>query len=79
MLAFTIRKIVYNIPIYLTIVLIMMALLRVRDPVTSQMGKNFTQQDLEAKRVELGLEKPFLVQYTELLTSIFTFDFSRVG
>ena len=77
MFAFTIRKILYNIPIYLTIVLIVMALLRVRDPVASQMGKNFTQQDLEAKRVELGLEKPFFVQYKDLLISIFSFDFTR--
>lgn len=77
MFAFTIRKIVYNIPIYLAVVLLMMALLRIRDPVAGQMGKNATAQDFAAKRVELGLDKPLLSQYVSLLGSIFTFDFSR--
>ena len=44
MLAFTIRKIVYNIPIYLAVVLLMMMLLRVRDPVAGQLGKNASHE-----------------------------------
>jgi len=77
MLAFTIRKIVYNIPIYLAVVLIMMGLLRMRDPVAGKLGKNATQEDYVAKKAELGLDKPFLTQYGNLLWSIVTCNFDR--
>ena len=50
MLAYTIRKIVYNIPIYLAVVLLMMMLLRVRDPVAGQLGKNASAEEYAAKK-----------------------------
>ena len=77
MLAFTIRKIVYNIPIYFAVVAIMMGLLRMRDPVAGKLGKNATKEDYNAKKHELGLDQPFHKQYTNLLGSIFTLSFDR--
>ena len=77
MLAYTIRKIVYNIPIYLAVVLLMMLLLRVRDPVAGQLGKNASAEEYAAKKVELGLDRPIWEQYGNLLWSMATLDFTR--
>lgn len=77
MWAFVIRKLVYNIPVYLAIVFLLMVLLRQRDPVAGMLGKNTTEEDYQAKRDELGLNDPFFDQYTKLLKSIFTLDFSQ--
>jgi len=77
MWAFIIRKLVYNIPVYLAIVMLLMILLRQRDPVAGMLGKNATKQDYINKRAELELDKPFLAQYGKLIWSIVTLDFSQ--
>lgn len=77
MWAFIIRRLVYNIPVYLAIVLLVMALLHAKDPVPGLLGKNATQEDYDAKREELGLDKPFLVQYFTLLKEICTLNFQQ--
>ena len=77
MWAFIIRKLVYNIPVYLAIIMLLMVLLRQRDPVAGMLGKNATEQDYINKRAELGLDVPFFVQYGNLIKSIVTLDFSQ--
>ena len=77
MWAFIIRRIVYNIPVYLAIVFLVMALLRVRDPIAGQLGKNATEQDYQNLRESRGLHEPFLVQYFKQLKSIATLNFER--
>ena len=77
MWAYIIRRIVYNIPVYLAIVLLVMALLRVRDPIAGQLGKNPTEQDIQELREQRGLDKPFLTQYFLQLKSIATMNFTR--
>ena len=77
MWAFIIRKLIYNIPVYLATVLLMMLLLRVQNPVASQLGKNATKQDYIAKEKELGLDKPFFSQYMLVLKEVFTWNFDR--
>ncbi len=77
MLAFIIRKIVYNIPIYLAVIMLMMGLLRLRDPVAGQLGKNATAEAYEAKKKELGLDQPFLVQYATALRSLLFLGYDR--
>ena len=77
MRAFIIRRIVYNIPVYLAIVFLVMALLRVRDPIAGQLGKNATVQDYQNLRESRGLHEPFLVQYFKQLKSIATLNFER--
>ena len=71
MWAYIFRKLIYNVPVYLTIVLLVMAALRVHDPVYSYLGKNAKPEDIVKYRELVGLDQPFLVQYTRFLT---TFD-----
>jgi len=74
---YIIRRVLYNIPVFLAIVLLVMVLLRNQDPVPGLLGKNATQEEYESKRHELGLDRSLLVQYRALLTEIATFDFDR--
>lgn len=76
MLSYVIRRILYNIPIYLVIVLVVMAMLRINDPVTAYLSKNPTEQERKLKTEELGLDRPFVVQYFIMLKSIASFDYS---
>ncbi len=71
MWAYIFRKLVYNVPVYLTIVLLVMAALRVHDPVYSFLGKNANPDDVIRYREKVGLDQPFWVQYARFLT---TFD-----
>ena len=64
MWAYIFRKLIYNVPVYLTIVLLVMAALRVHDPVYSYLGKNAKPEDIVKYRELVGLDQPFLVQYT---------------
>jgi len=77
MWAYIIRRVIYNIPVFLAIVLLVMLLLRVRDPVPGMMGKQATIEDIESKREELGLNRPFVAQYATLISQIVRFDFSQ--
>lgn len=71
MFAYTIRKLAYNIPVFLTIILLVMQALRVNDPVYGFLGKNAKEEDVQKKREQIGLDKPFIQQYAKFLT---TFD-----
>ena len=69
MWAYIFRKLVYNIPVYLAIILFVMAALRVRDPVHGYLGKNPKPEDLVKYKEKVGLDKPFVVQYAKFLCS----------
>jgi len=66
------RKLLYNIPVYLGIILFLMLALRVNDPAYAFLGKNASATDLEDIRARLGLDQPFWRQYVDVLS----FDFS---
>lgn len=70
MWSYVFRRILYNIPIFLGIIMLLMVLLRVNDPVYAQLSKNATQQQIDLKRAELGIDRPLLVQYVEFLLPI---------
>ncbi len=75
MWSYVVRRTLYNIPIFLGIILVLMLLLRVNDPVYAFLGKNPTAEQIELKRAELGVDRPFLAQYAEFLLPIeFTDD-----
>lgn len=76
MWSYVVRRVLYNIPIYLVIVFVVMAMLRINDPVAAYLSKNPTAQERKLKEQELGLDRPFAVQYVAMLKSIATFDFS---
>lgn len=60
MWAYVLRKLLYNIPVYLGIILIVMAALRVNDPVYGFLGKRPTLEQYLAFQKKAGLDKPFL-------------------
>ncbi|MFT7669935.1 MAG: peptide/nickel transport system permease protein [Planctomycetota bacterium] len=70
------RKLLYNIPVYLGIILLLMLALRVNDPVSAFLGKNQTPQDVIDLKAQLGLDRPFIQQYFSLLWDICRLDFS---
>lgn len=77
MWAFIIRRLVYNIPVFLAIVLMVMSILSFRDPVPGMMGKNASPEEIEAKRHELGLDQPLYQRYFKLIKEMVRFDFSQ--
>ena len=44
---YVVRKLLWNIPVYLGILLVVMLALRVNDPVWARLGKNATQEQYE--------------------------------
>lgn len=78
MWSFIARKVIYFIPVYLGIVLLVMGLLRVsKDPVYSYLGKNASQEQIDRMRQSMGLDDPFVVQYAKYLGRVVTLDFSE--
>ncbi|MCB9913857.1 MAG: ABC transporter permease [Planctomycetes bacterium] len=74
MWSYTARRLLYNVPVYLGIVLLLMAALRINDPAYAHLGKNARPEDLEEIRQKLGLDRPFLEQYWALLRDVFTLN-----
>ena len=77
MWTYVIRRLIYNIPVFLTIVIIVMVMLRVGDPVRDHLSKRPSDEERALKEKELGLDRPFLVQYGSFLAEFVTLDFSR--
>ncbi|MCC6322224.1 MAG: ABC transporter permease [Phycisphaerales bacterium] len=75
MWAYVLRRLLYSIPIYLGIILFVMAALRVNDPVYAYLGKHASREQIDQKRKTMGLDQPFLVQYGKFLGQVFTLDF----
>lgn len=60
MWAYVLRRILYNIPVYMGVILFLMILLRLTDPVTAYLGKFPTYDQYIGKRTDFGLHKPLL-------------------
>jgi len=71
-LNYIIRRTLYNIPVFLAIIFVVMAALRVNDPVSAQLSKNPSPEEIALKRAEFGLDKPFVIQYTDFLLELAT-------
>ena len=76
MWAFIARRLLYNVPVYLGIIMLVMAALRVNDPVWAFLGKNATQEEYDAFAKNAGLDKPFAAQYLFFVRDIALLDFS---
>jgi len=72
---YVVRRLLYNIPVYLGIILLVMLALRVNDPVTAYLGKNATQEQYDAIKNNFGLDRPFVEQYASTVWNIVTLDF----
>ncbi len=79
MLKYSLRRILYMIPILFGVTLICFLLFNVAggDPAAQAAGKYATAEQIEAIRAELGLNKPLVFQYLDYLRQIITFDFGR--
>ncbi len=77
MWAYVTRRVLYNIPVYLSIILLVMLALRVNDPVYQYLGKNASQEEIEQKRSAMGLDRPFSQQYVSFVAQIFTLSFRQ--
>lgn len=75
MLPYIARRLLVSIPIYLGIILIVMAALRVTDPVSAYLGRNASPDQIAAKRAAMGLDEPFAVQYARFVARVVTLDF----
>jgi peptide/nickel transport system permease protein len=60
MWAYILRRLLYNIPVYLGIILLLMALLRVNNPVYAYLGKSPSDAQIAALTQQMGLDRPFL-------------------
>lgn len=77
MWAYIFRKLLYNIPVYLGILFLTMGALRVRDPVAGYLGKNASQEQIDALTEQMGLDRPIIVQYGKFIWRLVRFDFSE--
>ncbi|MAV91001.1 MAG: peptide ABC transporter permease [Bdellovibrionaceae bacterium] len=79
MLKYTIRRILYVIPILFGVTLVCFLLFNVAggDPAAQAAGKYATVEQIESIRAELGLNQPIYLQYLDYLKQILTFDFGR--
>jgi peptide/nickel transport system permease protein len=75
MWSYILRRLLYNVPVYLGILLLVMAALRVNDPVWAFLGKNATQERHDEVAAEMGLDRPFVVQYLKFVRQVMTLDF----
>ena len=80
MYRYVIRRILFLIPTLLLVSFLVYAMISVApgDPAQLMLGEGATAQAVAAKRIELGLNKPFIVQYLVWLKNVvFHFDFGH--
>ena len=73
------RRTLYVIPVILGVCFLIFVLFNVfsPDPAMIMLGKHATAKQMAELRAELGLDKPFFVQYLDIVKASFTFDFGR--
>jgi len=67
MLSYVIRRLLYNVPVYLGILLIVMVALRVNNPVSVYLSKNADQEEIDQFRKMAGLDDSYPAQYWDYL------------
>lgn len=77
MYAFILRKLLYSIPVYLGITLLVMLCLRVNSPVEAYLGKNPSKESIAELTKSMGLDRPFISQYLDVVWNAVTLDFSE--
>jgi peptide/nickel transport system permease protein len=74
MARFIIRRLLWVIPVMLGVIFIVFTIDRFSpgDPVAAELGGSYTQEQYEQKEHELGLDQPFVVQFTQYVGNIVT-------
>ncbi|AYF45659.1 MULTISPECIES: ABC transporter permease [Halobacteriovorax] len=77
--SYIIRRLLYTIPIILGVCLIIFAIFNLSgyDPAQLLLGKHASAKQIAEVRHELGLDRPLVEQYLDIVKSAFTFDFGR--
>ena len=78
MIKFIVKRILWMIPVLIGVIFVAYTIntFTPGDPVVAVLGSTFTQEEYDAKEAELGLDKPFLVQFFNYVKNIVTrFDF----
>lgn len=71
------RRLLYIIPVLLGVCLIIFVLFNLvaPDPAYTLLGKHATPKQIAELHHELGMDKPYLMQYLDTVKTAFTFDF----
>ena len=79
MLKYVGKRILMLIPVLIGVTLLIYWVLYLTpgDPVISILGTNASVEEVEAKRIELGLDKPFLVRYITYMGKVIRGDFGK--
>ena len=79
MTGYVIRRIIYLIPIVWMVTAFLFFLMRMTpgDPVRNEFGLEVEQETIDARRKELGLDRPVVVQYVDWVGRMFRGDFGR--
>lgn len=79
MAQYIVRRLLYLIPVLLGVSFIIFVLFNLvsGDPTAVLLGKNATVRQMAELREQLGLNKPLIEQYFDVVRSAFTFDFGR--
>ena len=77
--AYIIRRTIYVIPVLVGVTFLIFVLFNMvaGDPTYLLLGKHASVEQMAELRRELGLDRPWFVQYWDVLKSAFTFDFGR--
>jgi len=77
--SYVVRRLLYTVPIILGVCLIIFIIFNLSgyDPAQILLGKHATAKQIAEVRAELGLDKPLIEQYFDIVKSAFTFDFGR--
>lgn len=79
MLSYIARRLLLTIPTLLGVTFLVFAVVRLQpgDPALEIAGQGATKEILESIRQELGLDRPFLVQYLDFMEKLFRGDLGR--
>lgn len=75
--SYILRRLLYVIPVLLGVCLIIFVIFNVvaPDPAYTLLGKHATVEQMATLHHELGMDRPYLVQYLDIVKSAFTFNF----
>lgn len=74
MIKFIVKRILIMIPTVIGVIFIVFSInqLSPSDPVAASLGSSYTQEQYDRKEAEMGLDKPFLVQFLQYMKGIVT-------
>lgn len=74
MLKYIVKRVLWCIPVLVGVIFIVFSINEIDpgDPVAALLGGNYTQEQYDAKKVELGLDKPYLVRFVSYVEGIVT-------